>query len=57
MLQKIYKSLFGDLNEKKVKKYFTLVEESKKIEEILEKELTTVEKVQAKTKEFQTKFE
>jgi len=57
MIQKIYKKLFGDPNEKQVKKYFIQVEESKKIELELEKELTTIEKVQSKTKEFQAKFE
>lgn len=56
MLQSIIKTLFGDPNEKVVKRYFLEVEESKKIEQELEKELTTIEKVQAKTREFQEKF-
>lgn len=57
MLKNIYKNLFGDPNDKVVKRYFQEVEESKKIELELEKELTTIEKVQEKTREFQAKFE
>jgi len=57
MLKKIYKNLFGDPNDKVVKRYFQEVEESKKIELELEKRLTTIEKIQEKTREFQAKFE
>ncbi|MDD2565319.1 MAG: preprotein translocase subunit SecA [Candidatus Gracilibacteria bacterium] len=57
MLNKLYKNIFGDPNEKIVKKYFAQVEESKRLELELEKELTSIEKVQAKTREFQAKFD
>lgn len=57
MLQKIYKTLFWDQNEKVVKKYFQQVEESKIIEERLSKELTTIDLIKGKTIEFQNKFE
>ncbi|MCK9272595.1 preprotein translocase subunit SecA [Candidatus Gracilibacteria bacterium] len=57
MLENLIKSVFGDPNEKQVKKYFAQVEEIKKIEQNLEKELDSIEKVQAKTKEFMSLFE
>ncbi len=57
MLEKIYKSLFGDPNEKQVKKYFNEVEKIKIIEEELTWVLDSIEKVQEKTREFQAKFE
>ena len=52
----IFKTLFGDPTEKRLKKYFQDLEEVKKIESILEKELTTIETVQAKTKSFMDRF-
>lgn len=57
MLNKIYRSFFWDPNEKQVKKYFSELEKIKEIELIFEKEFDSIEKIQAKTREFQTKFE
>ncbi|HBA44626.1 TPA: hypothetical protein DEG21_02780 [Patescibacteria group bacterium] len=57
MLENLIKTVFGDPNEKQVKKYNIQVEEIKKIEQNLEKELDTIEKVQEKTKQFMSLFE
>ena len=52
----LFKSLFGDPTEKRLKKYLQDLEEVKKIEEILGKEIQTLEMVQAKTAEFKARF-
>lgn len=52
----IFKTLFGDPTEKRLKKYFQDLEEVKKIEALLESELTTIEAVQAKTRSFMDRF-
>jgi preprotein translocase subunit SecA len=55
MLEEIIKKIFGDPDEKKVKKYSSIVEEiNKKYEEFSN---FTLEDVVSKTKEFQNKFE
>lgn len=48
--------IFGDPSEKKLKIYKKDLEEVKKIEKKYRDEITTVEQVQAKTHEFQSKF-
>jgi preprotein translocase subunit SecA len=57
MINNLLIKIFGDPNEKQVKKYFADVEKIKEIEASLEKELDSIEKVQAKTREFQALFE
>lgn len=48
--------IFGDPSEKKLKIYKKDLEEVKKIEKKFRDEITTIEQVQAKTHEFQSKF-
>ncbi|MDQ1343430.1 MAG: preprotein translocase subunit SecA [Patescibacteria group bacterium] len=53
----ILKALFGDPTEKRLKEYFRDLEEVKKHEERLSAELTDIDSVQAKTREFMARFE
>jgi preprotein translocase subunit SecA len=57
MLQSIITKVFGDPNEKKLKKYNSELSEIKKVEVVFEREFTTLESVQSKTREFMTRFE
>ncbi|MDD2487183.1 MAG: preprotein translocase subunit SecA [Candidatus Gracilibacteria bacterium] len=57
MIENLIKKIFGDPNEKQVKKYFDQVEKIKEIEEKFIKEIDTIEKVQEKTKHFMSLFE
>lgn len=49
--------IFGDPSEKKLKQYRKSLEEVKKFEEKFRTEITDISQVQAKTHEFQSKFE
>lgn len=57
MINKLITKVFGDPSEKRVKLYSRDLEEIKLIEAKLEKELTSLELVQAKTREFMARFE
>lgn len=49
--------IFGDPSEKKLKQYQKTLEDIKSIEKKYRNEITTIEQVQAKTHEFQSRFE
>jgi len=52
----LYTFIFGDINEKHIRRYRKYIEIIKQIEAVQEKEITTLEQVKAKTAEFQSKF-
>lgn len=52
----LFTAIFGDPNEKHIRRYRKNVELIKEIEVRHAKEITTLEAVQAKTREFQEKF-
>jgi preprotein translocase subunit SecA len=52
----LFTTIFGDPNEKHIRRYRKSVELIKEIETIQATEITTLEAVQAKTREFQEKF-
>jgi preprotein translocase subunit SecA len=56
MLDQIITKLFGDPSEKKLKLYQKELEKIKEIEINYRNEIATIEQVQAKTHEFQTRF-
>jgi preprotein translocase subunit SecA len=49
-------TIFGDANAKRLKKYEKDLAEIKKIEAEYHETITTIDQVQAKTHEFQTRF-
>jgi preprotein translocase subunit SecA len=57
MLDLIITKLFGDPSEKKLKTYQKELEKIKLIENSYRNEISTIEQAQAKTHEFQTRFE
>ncbi len=57
MINNIITKIFGDPSEKRVKQYTRELEDIKAIEARLEKELTSIELVQAKTRDFMARFE
>lgn len=57
MIENVIRKIFGDPNEKQVKKYFDQIDKIKEIEKNLESELDTIEKVQEKTRNFQSLFD
>lgn len=57
MINNIITKIFGDPSEKRVKQYTRELEDIKTIEAKLEKELTSIELVQAKTRDFMARFE
>ncbi len=56
MLDQIITKLFGDPSEKKLKLYQKELEKIKEVEVNYRNEIATIEQVQAKTHEFQTRF-
>ena len=57
MINSLITKIFGDPSEKRVKNYTRDLEDIKLIEAKLEKELTSIELVQAKTRDFMARFE
>jgi len=57
MINSLITKIFGDPSEKRVKNYTRDLEDIKLIETKLEKELTSIELVQAKTRDFMARFE
>ncbi len=57
MINQIITKIFGDPSEKRVRQYTRDLEDIKLVEAKLEKELTSIELVQAKTREFMAIFE
>ncbi|MDD2917252.1 MAG: preprotein translocase subunit SecA [Candidatus Gracilibacteria bacterium] len=57
MINNLITKIFGDPSEKRVKQYTRDLEDIKLAEARLEKELTSIELVQAKTRDFMTRFE
>ena len=52
----LYTAIFGDPNEKKIKKYKKEIEQIKCIEADFATKITTLDQVKAKTSEFQARF-
>lgn len=56
MINNIINRIFGDPSEKRVKQYFSELENIKRIESKLREELTSIESIQAKTRAFMDRF-
>lgn len=57
MINTFINKIFGDPSEKRVKQYIRDLEEIKLIEAKLEQEITSIDLVQEKTRDFMAKFE
>jgi preprotein translocase subunit SecA len=56
MLNSLLLTIFGDPSEKKLKNSFKELEKIKSFEAVYKSEITTIEQIQAKTHEFQSRF-